>query len=481
MSRAGRRTTLRLGRRFETGWVSRHCTCMKNYLLAAFVFCFPLLYFFRFIYPNSSLLVLENDFGWLYYVYKAYLADSIVHGHFPLWSPAEAAGYGFFGNPFAAPIYPLNLIPIVLRLIAGNYNYWFHQIFTVLGVSIFALGLFRWLKQAFGNPTAALFSAITFSACWSMGEFMRFPNAIHTIAWVPWVLQALHSTHHSPYLRSVYGGIAALLCEITAGYPYFVVYSFMLYAGYCSYLHWVTPKAGWKPRALRQFAIIAIPPLVTFPYTQAVSRLMAVTTDRGGGRFAFATDYQFGPVDLLGSFVFPPVTSMEGCFYAGILTLFLLLLYFWKGQDSREKIAIAAAMMGFMAIITNSRSYFFAPLWTVLPVFNQMRAFSRMTIILLPVLAIAVHHGFRILMEQLTLPAVEQRLFKRFLGAAFTLAGPRHARRRQSGALSMGEGACSSSRGKRNRRDQRPTRQRVGVSQEKIRILAPHHGLFHTR
>ena len=392
---------------------------MKNYVLPALVFCFPLLYFFRFVFPNTSLLVLGNDFGWLYYVYKGYLADSLAHGHFPLWSPAEAAGYGFFGNPFAAPIYPLNVVPVLVRLIVGNYNYWFHQIFTVLGVSLFALGLYRWLNQTFKNPTAALFASITLSACWSMGEFMRFPNAIHTIAWVPWVLAALHSAYHSPRLRAVYGGVAALLCEITAGYPYFVVYSFMLYAGYCLYLHWIGARPGWQQRVMRQFAIVAIPPLLTFPYTHAVSQLMAVTTDRGGGRFAFATDYQFGPVDLLGSLVFPPVTSMEGCFYAGILTVFLLLLYFWKGRDSREKIAILVALMGFMAIITNSRSYFFAPLWSVLPVFNQMRAFSRMTIILLPVLAIAIHQGYVLFSEQIAKRAAERDFSTRFVCSAF--------------------------------------------------------------
>jgi hypothetical protein len=392
---------------------------MKHYVLPALVFAFPFVYFFRFICPDTSLLVLGNDFGWLYYVYKGYLADSIAHGHFPLWSPAEAGGYAFFGNPFAAALYPLNLVPVALRFLVGNYNYWFHQIYTVLGVSLFALGTYRWLKQTFGKPAAALFASVTLSACWSMGEFMRFPNAIHTIAWVPWVLAAMHSAHRSPRLRPVYAGVAALLCEITAGYPYFVVYSYFLYGAYALYLHWTEPRPGWKQRTFRQLGLLLVPPLVTFPYTYAVWELMHATTDRAGGQFGYATDYPFGPLDLLGSLVFPPVSSVEGCFYGGILTVFLLVLYFWRARDSHEKIGVLVALIGSLAIIMSYRSYFFTPLWSLVPIVNQMRVFSRMTIILLPVLAIAIHQGFVLFSDQLAKTAQDRDLSPRLVWLAF--------------------------------------------------------------
>jgi hypothetical protein len=392
---------------------------MKRYVWPALVFAFPFVYFFRFVYPDTSLLVLGNDFGWLYYVYKGYLADSVAHGHFPLWSPAEAGGYAFFGNPFAAALYPLNLLPIALRLLVGNYNYWFHQIYTVLGVSVFALGLYRWLQRVFGNPAAALFASVTLSACWSMGEFMRFPNAIHTMAWVPWVLAALHAAHHSSHIRPVLGGVAALLCEITAGYPYFVVYSCFLYGAYALDLHWTGPRPGWQRRAARQLGILLVPPLVTFPYTYTVSELMRVTTDRAGGQFGFASDYRFGPLDLLGSLVFPPVSTTEGCFYGGTLTVFLLVLYFWRHRDSHEKVGVLVAWMGFLAITMNYRSYLFTPLWSLIPVVNQMRAFSRMTIVLLPVLAIAIHQGFVLLSAELAKGAQARDLSPRFVWLVF--------------------------------------------------------------
>ncbi len=374
------------------------------------VFLFPFLYFVRFIFPDSSLLVIENDFGVLYHPYKAYIADFVAHGHFPLWSPSEAGGYALFGNPFAAVLYPLNVLPIAARLAFGNYNAWFHQIFTVFGVSIFALGLYEWLLRTFRTPWAAFFTVVVFSSSWDISLFMRFPNAIHALAWLPWVLVALHSVHETGRPRAILGGALALICQITAGYPYFVVYGFFVYAGYLLFLHFQQPREQWrKPLALEALTLCSAV-AISYPYVQAVSRLMRVTTDRGGGDYAYSTSDPFGPVDLLGSFVFPPVTSYEGCCYAGILTSFFILLYLWQGQDTREKFAIVLGLCGLLTVIFGYRSYLFTLVWSLLPTVGQMRVFPRMTVALIPLLAMACHQGCALFLGELGKPRAEREL-----------------------------------------------------------------------
>lgn len=380
---------------------------MKRFVVPVAAFLFPLLYYFRFVYPNSALLLLQNDFDWLYFVYKGYLADAVAHGHFPLWSPAEAGGYAFFGDPFTAPLYPLNVLPILTRLVVGYYNAWFHQIFTVLGVCLFALGLYHWLDKTYRRPMAALFTAMTLAASWAVADFMRFPNAIHALAWMPWVLSAIQAAHRSSRALPVYAGMGGLACQITAGYPYFVVYSLFVYVGYTAYLHWTAPGAG---RLLRQVALLGVPVLVTFPYTSAVSEVMKVTADRAGGDFAFATAHAFGPVDLVGAFVFPPVCTVEGCCYAGILAVFLLVLYLWRGRDVHEKLAVIVGCMGLLGLIMGFRSYLFTPLWSFLPVVNRMRVFARMMVALVPLLAIAIHQGFTLLVDDLDRATGERAL-----------------------------------------------------------------------
>jgi hypothetical protein len=367
---------------------------MKRLVWPITAFLFPFLYYFRFVVPNSSLLVIENDFDFLYYRYKAYLVDLMAHGHFPWWSPAEAAGYSFFGNPFTAPIYPLNVVPLLVRLAVGNYNAWFHQIFTIFGVSLFALGLYRWLHRLYGKPHAALFASAVISTCWSISGFVRFPNAIHAIAWVPWVLAALHAAHVQPRSRAVYFGMAALFCEITAGYPYFVVYSFFLYAAYLVYLHLTLPTPDWKHRLVRQLFLLITPVLLVAPYVSAVSAVTKVTRNRAGGDFGYGSAYDYGVIDLVGSFIFPPVVTVEGCIYPGLFALFLIVLYFWRYPSVSEKVGVLVGFVGLLSVIMDYHSYVFTPVWSFLPIVNQMRAFARMTIITLPILAVALHQGY---------------------------------------------------------------------------------------
>lgn len=391
---------------------------MTRYLIPTFAFLFPFLYYFRLIVPNSSLLILGNDFGILYYSYKGYLADVVANGHFPLWTPAEACGYPFFGNPFAAAAYPLNVFPILARLIVGNYNYWFHQIFTVFGVSLFALGTYRWLLQSFNRPAAACFAAVVLSTSWSIANFMRFPNAIHSLAWVPWVLVAILAAHQGSRLRAMYGGVFALFCQLTAGYPYFVVYSFFLYGAYALYLHWQSP-GELRARLVRLAFVLGTPVLLAAPYVSAVSRTLAVTTDRAGGDFAYATGHTFGPVDFVASALFPPGATVEGCFYVGTLSVFLAALYLWRGHDAREKAALMIGAMAAIALIFGFRSYLFAPAWSFVPFLGQMRVFGRMTVILLPLLAIVIHQGYELLRAELERRVEERRLARHAVWLVF--------------------------------------------------------------
>jgi hypothetical protein len=393
---------------------------MQRRILPFLVFLFPFLYYFRFVAPNSGMLVLQNDFTLLYYNYKAYFLDSWAHGHFPYWLPAEGAGYSNFANPFVGILYPLNLVLLLIRVTTGVYGIWFHQIFTILGVAIFALGLYRWLVRTHDQPLAAAFAAGVISTCWGIGEFLRFPNAIHVMAWVPWVLGALHGIHHERKLRHVYAAAAAVFCQITAGYPYFVVYSFLLYAAYLLYLHVTTSFAEWKPRVGRQALAFGIPFLVSLPYTGAVSALMAVTTDRGGGDFNYAAnEYTYGPVEFVGALIYPPVSTVEGCIYMSSLAVVLIALYFWRGKDVREKAALLVGIIGFVSLIFGFRSFLFAPVWSFVPVLNQMRVFGRMMAILMPLFAVAVHQGFAFVTSELESPPAERQLTPRIVCALF--------------------------------------------------------------
>ena len=123
-----------------------------------------------------------NDFILLYYKYKVYLLACLSELHFPLWSPAEGAGYPFYTNPFAQAFYPFNLLLVLWYKVSGGYNPLDHQVFTVLGISMFALGLFMWLRLINTNLRAVVFGVLVMSVSFKVTEITRFPNAVHTAA-----------------------------------------------------------------------------------------------------------------------------------------------------------------------------------------------------------------------------------------------------------------------------------------------------------
>jgi len=75
-----------------------------------------------------------NDFILLYYKYKVYLLACLADFHFPLWSPAEGAGYPFHTNPFTQAFYPFNLLLGVWYKISGGYDRLDDEVFRVLGI-----------------------------------------------------------------------------------------------------------------------------------------------------------------------------------------------------------------------------------------------------------------------------------------------------------------------------------------------------------
>src|SRR6185436_15114132 len=150
----------------------------EHVLIPIMVFCWPLVYLWYYAVPiNGHYLAIGNDFEILY-DYKRYLLDHLVHLRMPLWSPSEAAGFVFYASPHAQALYPLNVPLALYSWVAGGYSVLDHQRFTMLGVSIFALGLYKWLRRSGLRLRPALFAALTVGVSFKVTELLRFPHAI---------------------------------------------------------------------------------------------------------------------------------------------------------------------------------------------------------------------------------------------------------------------------------------------------------------
>ena len=394
----------------------------SKFLIPLVVFCWPFLYLFRHVFPiNGNYSAIGNDFILLYYKYKVYLLACLADFRFPLWSPAEGAGFPFYTNPFTQAFYPLNLLLVLWYKITGGYNPLDHQAFTVLGISIFALGVFMWLRLINTNLRSVIFATLVMSVSFKVTEMIRFPNAVHTAAWHPWILYVLTRILLSKSFKdTIVSGLLLtlfLICLLTGGYPYYVYYCIFLFTPYL--LAFIVKPLrerlfgpctiNWK-RAFGTFIFAGCAAIaICAPYVIGIKRLMAETIARAGKDFAYSTAHIFNFEDTLGSLVYPPAASTEGWYFFSIAGLLLILLYLFTGktihrkfkglddgkeiQTSRDRseLWIKLFFVIWICIITyisyGRHSYLFKLLWHYMPGFSSLRVWGRLNIILVPILA----------------------------------------------------------------------------------------------
>lgn len=384
--------------------------------IAALVILWPFIYYYRLIIPGCSLsLSLGNDFIHLYFKYKLYLLDMLAGGHFPLWSPAEAAGYPFYSSPFTQTFYPLNLLLVLFYKISGGYSPCDHQVFTVLGLSIYGFGLYLWLRLITVNRRAVVFAVLVIVSSFKLGEILRFPNAVHTAAWMPWMLYGVTLCIQKE--RSLKGGVILFVCSImflTGGYPYYVYYALFLIPPYVILLLFpATRKALIEndtigPMDVRRFLAVVFLPVsaalaVCAPYLYKMFQLVNQTV-RAGLDYDFSTSHTFGPTDTLGSLIYPPSAQTEGWYYFSSLGLLMIALFVIRIFSARHTSGVQARFLvvmivwlGLISYITYGRhSYLFDLFWNYLPGFARLRVWGRLNIILLPLLGILLARSYAV-------------------------------------------------------------------------------------
>ena len=143
-----------------------------------------------------------NDFDLVYYSYKKYIFELLNEGYLPLWSPYEGAGYSLIYNPFASYFYIPSWINFLLLKIKGTFSLQDYLLYTISGLSIFNLGLYLWLKRFKIEKIERLFVVLIISSSLLITGFLRFPNAIHSLAWFPYILIGVDIALKQKFLKN---------------------------------------------------------------------------------------------------------------------------------------------------------------------------------------------------------------------------------------------------------------------------------------
>lgn len=365
-------------------------------------------------------VTLGNDFGPFYFVYKNYLLDFLSNGHFPLWSPMEGAGFPFFSDPLTQAVYPPNILLALIYRLNQGYTRLDHQVFTVAAICWFSLGLYVWLRSLKVEKRFAVFAAVTMAVSYKMVELMRFPNAAHEAAWYPWILLTLTMMLKAARWRSVWKWSAlltfSLICLFTAGYPYFVYYLPFLAGPYLVFM--LIPRVrtaifgvdhpDWRKFLTGFLAACAIAVMVCGPYLLNMGQTIAETSGRAGDDYAHATMYPFDILDTLESLVYPPAARPEGWFYFGSLALTIMALYLVHPETdktdgestaliARRSLPVKLALTAWLVFISylsyGEQSYLFQLFYRIMPGFSALRGWGRLSITLLPGLALLLSYA----------------------------------------------------------------------------------------
>lgn len=406
----------------------------KDSIAIIVLFILPFFYFYRQVIDGQWFSrSMAIDFS-QFYPYKVYLLDYLSRFRFPLWSPSEAAGFPLYSSALSQALYPLNIPLAVFYKISGGFSYVDYQRFTVVGISIFLVGCYVWLRSLKTSALPAFYGAVISGLSFRLSETIRFPNAVHAAAWYPWVLYGMTTAlKKDTRLLSFCVITVSLVCLITAGYPYFVYYALFLFPVYGALLIISLTRCALTDSSMsiswRSFfgvlvcaAAVAI--LLSGPYLYKMFELMTQTYNRSGQTLAWSgSSGGFSTRDSWGSIFFPPAASIEGWYYFGFANIFLILFLFlhtlfYHLGDKRRLVFLFIIAAWFLLVSIISYGHvtpLFLFLWKHIPGFSSLRAWARINIILLPIIALAVSRAFASFCRLLVSDSkIEKRSGKRY-------------------------------------------------------------------
>jgi len=143
---------------------------------------------------DTFLSASTNDMVSEFVSWRTYLADSLPHGHLPLWNSITYGGYPFLGGFESAVLYPPNLLSLSLSLClplprALNFSMLLHLV--TLGWGIEATGQASWPKSV-GGKSGRIFWHPSFRSGLSHIYAGHLP-ALCTMNWAPWLFLGLET------------------------------------------------------------------------------------------------------------------------------------------------------------------------------------------------------------------------------------------------------------------------------------------------
>ncbi len=376
------------------------------------VFIWPFLFLFKYVIdgqPFSEAITLDVIH---FYYPKAYLLDAMSEGRIPLWSPVESCGFPFYSSPYNQVFYPFNIPLALYYKFTGGFSWVDYQRYAILGISLFAVFMYKWLRCLKIDWKSALFATLVLSICFKLTVTINRAPATHAGAWIMMIIWGM--TVAAQAGRALRGGFYVFIASLmlfTNIYPYYIYYCIFLVPIYGLAL--LIPKTreafiGEKNLALGKYITsmgigFALPLLICAPYYWKVKQVYGTVNARGDAAASYITDATFSLKDTVASLIFPVYADSRGWYYFGFVGLLLIVIFLinnvyriTKEKPNRTLTISAIVYFLFISLTTYGGFFLFHLFMAIIPGFASFRAWGRLNLLLLFPLAILLAKGFHV-------------------------------------------------------------------------------------
>ena len=358
-------------------------------------------------------LEVGNDFELYYFVYKKYIFELLKLGHLPLWSPAEASGTSLIFNPLAQFFYIPSWLFYFLCFLVGDLTKYYFLIYTIFAISIFNVGLFFFIRTLNIDYKVVLTTILITGLSLKITELLRFPNALHSFAWFPWILYGINlAAIDFKSKKSFIIIFSSCLMLLTAGYPYYIFYAFILFFLYFLFLSIRQVKENiFKKDSstlisnkfffLRCGVPSILAGLVVSPWLLKISQLLNITHGRNVSDINFSLNLSSNIFDQIGSWIFPPFAFAEGWFYFGSISVLIITsisVYTLLFNKNNHPLKYFSYFLIFLILFSYQfsnpiDSVIFKSIWAKLDFIQNFRHWVRLNLILVPIISVVLAYS----------------------------------------------------------------------------------------
>ncbi|MGP8198936.1 MAG: hypothetical protein ACLQU4_05470 [Limisphaerales bacterium] len=298
---------------------------------------------------GSDAFVYRDD-GLFGYPVAYYARHCFWHGHVPLWNPYNNCGIPFLAQWNTMALYPLSLLYLVPPM-PWSMNY-----FLLGHIFLAGAGMCLLARRWFGNPFAATLAGLVFAWNGLSINLLIWPCHIAALAWMPWVVLLCEKAALQGG-RAVFWAALAGACQMMTGSPEMILFTWLIALAVCA-AQWPGNRRDALGMALRFAAVAgwvaALSAAQLAPWLDFVAH--------GDRNSAFDKGHWALPVWGIGNFLVPlfrdnasvegvfwqPGQEMFSSYYAGIVTVALVVIALMKARDRRTILLAVLALGGLL-------------------------------------------------------------------------------------------------------------------------------------